>query len=384
MQYSLPYLALMLFMLLISALQLGVQLSPKSRGILNFSVLGAYFLFFGFRGLVGWDWFNYYMYFQEYEKIKIEIFEPGFSLYVYIIKIFFNSYEAFIAISTLIHSVLIHIFLKQHLTQKYYAFGFMIFLGFSLIILETDLFRNIKSLLLFLISLKYIDEQKPTKFFILNIIGLTIHWSSLFMLPMYFILKKRISLKTFIIAFVIGNIVILGNIHFIKPILLFLSEYLNEEAADRILFYTNHKLYAQKYDISYGYFARQATTILFMLYYNKIANAQKSNIIFINSFFIYIFVYFFFSEINIIISRVGIFFGYSICILIPRMVELIKPISTRLALIGLYIALSLAKIYGSTNNIFYDYDNSLLGDTKSYDDRAKIYKKFEKKLSEGK
>ena len=137
----------------------------------------------------------------------------------------------------------------------------MLFLGFSLIILETDLFRNIKSLLLFLISLKYIVEQKPTKFFILNVIGLTMHWSSLFMLPMYFILKKQISLKAFIITFIIGNIFILGNVHFIKPVLLFVSEYLNEDTASRILFYTNHKLYAQKYEISYGYFARQATTI---------------------------------------------------------------------------------------------------------------------------
>jgi hypothetical protein len=380
MNYSLPYILLLLFILGISLIQIGLHLTDKSRKRINYFVMGAYVLFFGFRGFIGWDWTNYYPYFQSITPNNLFSFEPGFVFYTLLIKSIFKDYQIFILISTLINFILLNIFFKRYLNEKYYALGFALFIAFSGFVLEVDLMRNIKSLLLFMISLKYIEEKSIIKFLLFNIIALLFHWSSILFLPLYFIFQKPIPLRFFLIIFVVGNTIILLNLHYIKPVLLFIANILGGTTEIKISAYVGNELFSKPYGLSYGYFVRFFTSLLIMFYYEKLLKYSKSTVIFVNAYFILMVIFLFFSELSIAISRLNILFDFSLCILIPVLLDIIKPISTKLALYLLYGALIIAKIASSSNNILYNYDNTLLGKTQSYKERLKIFDSNHKKL----
>lgn len=384
MSYSLPYLIFILFILAISILQIAMPLDTKSRKHLNLLIIFVYVIFFGFRGLVGWDWYNYYPYFKKLNSFIYNGYEPGFVAYTYFIKLLFHSYQSFVLISTIIDIVLLDIFLRRYVEAKYYAFALALFIGFAGIVLQTDLMRNIKSILIFMISIKYIENRKFSKYLILNLIGLLFHWTSIFLIPLYFLYKKPFSLKFILTIFIVGNIIILFNIHYIKPLLLYLANFIGGTTKIKIFYYLSDKLYSKPYDISYGYFIRQITTLLVMFYYTKILNKSKSNIVFLNSFIILMSVYLFFSEASIAIARLNIIFNFSMAIMIIILFNVIVPISTRLFLFLIYSLLILAKTHSTTNNILYKYDNALIENIQSYKERVNIYNLNHIKLLKGK
>ena len=49
MEYSLPYIVFIVFILVVSVLQLGIAFDKSSQKYINFSVFFAYILFWGFR-----------------------------------------------------------------------------------------------------------------------------------------------------------------------------------------------------------------------------------------------------------------------------------------------------------------------------------------------
>lgn len=381
MQYSLPYIILLLFFLGIAALQLGLHIDEKSRRHINFLVVIVYVLFFGFRGFIGWDWSNYYPFFKNIDaRNLLNGFEIGFVYYTYLIKSLFQTYQSYILISTIINVIFLDIFLKRYLSEKYYTLGIVVFIGFSGFILEIDLMRNIKSILLFMLSLKYIENKSFLKFLALNIVGVLFHWSSLILLPLYFFLQKPISLKLYLTVFILGNIIFLLNITYIKPIILFVSNFLGENVQLKITTYFANELYSKSYALSIGYFFRQLITIFVLFYYDRILKHFKSGPIFINSFFILTVFFLYFAEVSIAVQRLSIIFSYSFFILIPVLLELIKPISTRYILILILTTYTLTKINVLSNNILYRYDNSLFGEVQSYKDRMSTFKSNNKYL----
>jgi len=357
----------------IAAIQLGLPIEEKSRRYINFLVVIVYVLFFGFRGFIGWDWTNYYSFFKNLNTSNLNGFELGFVYYTYLIKSIFHTYQSFILINTITNIILLTIFFKRYLSEKYYALGIVIFITFSGFVLETDLMRNAKSILLFMISLKYIENKSFLKFLALNILGVLFHWSSLVLLPLYFFIQKPISLKLFLIVIVFGNIIFLFNIPYIKPIILFVSNFLGETIRAKISYYFTNELYSKAYALSIGYFFRQFITIFVLFYYDRIIKCSKSGAIFINSFFIFIVFYLYFAEVSIAVQRLTIMFSYSFFILIPILFDLIIPVSTRYILMLILTTYMLIKISVLSNNILYRYDNSLFGEVQSYKDRMSTF-----------
>ncbi len=197
MPYSIPYILLICFFLLIATFQLGVQLDQKTRRYLNYIVILTYILFFGFRGFVGWDWYNYYPYFTNLPNFTnlptISNFIPeknryefGFSLFSVLIKSINPDYNFYILINCIVNITLLSIFLKRYVPSNLFAFSLVTFIVMEGFILEVNLLRNIKSVLLFLISLRYIENRKFFKFLILNLLGVLFHWSAIIYLPFIF------------------------------------------------------------------------------------------------------------------------------------------------------------------------------------------------------
>jgi len=383
MQYSLPYILLLVFILGIATLQLGLPLEEKSRKYINFLVVIVYILFFGFRGFIATDWMNYYIFFKDLHTdiavtFKGRSFETGFLLYSIIIKKFFTSYEGFQLINTLTNICLLHIFFRKNLATKYYALGFAVFLVFNGSILEINLLRNFKAVLIFLLALPYIVQRKPIQYFTLITIALLFHWSSIVFYPLYFFLHKKIPIKFFLITFIAGVIIYLFKIQYITPILKLFATFLPLEISQKILSYMSSTYFTRSYGFTFGFFERALMTFFLLFYYSKIT-ANRSNILFVNGFFVFLSLFLFCSEITIVLERVAANFAYSYWILIPTIIQ--KAERNTKPIVTFFFALILiAKMHVLMNGILYEYDSFLFGNSKSYEQRLDIYTKNRKEI----
>jgi len=246
-------------------------------------------------------------------------------------------------------------------------------------ILEVNLLRNIKSVLLFLISLRYIENRKFFKFLILNLLGILFHWSAIIYLPLYFFLHKKVDLRVYFFIFILGNVIYLLQIQYVKPIVIFIASLMGKVAIGKAEGYMASTIFGAQYGITLGYLERVATSLLIMFYYNKLISKSKSNILFINSFFIFFIVYFFFSEISIIVNRVGILFFFSYWILWPQIINISEKLTKYLLFFFMAIYLNM-RIVSMTNNVLYKYDNIMFKNCQSYQERLKVYEKHSKQL----
>jgi len=377
MFYSLPYIILISALLMLSILQMSLKLTSGSNKILNLATGIIFVLFFGLKGFIGWDWYNYYTFFKNLPLLSsfnfgTTQFEFGFCLYASIIKSIYPNYHFFIFVSILIDFLLLNIFINRNLPKHLYIITIVFFIVMEGSIWEINLQRNIKGILLFLVSINYIEERKATKYFLLNLVGICFHWTSILFFPLYFILHKKVPLQLFFILFIIGNILYLFQLNYIQPFIKFISPYFGSVAEHKTNLYLSSSLYNKQYGITIGYIERVFTTTLVMLFYEKI-NSIKHNRLFVNSFIIYILISLYFSEVIIIITRIANIFIFSYWVLWPNLIDINKKASKYLLLMvmSLYLNLRLIKM---TNNILYKYDN-VIGESMSYSERTKIFDK---------
>lgn len=384
MEFSTVYVILTLCLALISAFQTFVIFDKQSLQSANYFVTIVLICFFGFRGFVGWDWYNYYSFFNTTTtisnfKFDNTTYEIGFSLYTSFIKSIHSDYILFIFISSLFDFIFLHIFFKRYLPENMYVLAFLVFLGMEGIVFEINLMRSIKGLLLFLISIRYIEKRSFWKFVLLNSIGLCFHWSSIVFFPLYFFIHKKIDIRMLILIFIIGNIVYLFQLNFIKPIVKIVSSFFSETVESKTLFYLQSTIYNKPYGITFGYFERIFTTVILLLYYNKLLSQSKFNVIFVNTYFVFIVIYFYFSEISIIIIRLGNIFIFSYWILWPLIISYSVG-AVKYVLFAIFAIYLNFKTIKTTNNILYKYDNVLFENSKSYQDRVKIFNANARKL----
>lgn len=384
MPYSIPYIILIIFFLFVFFVENTINLKQNSVSFLNFIVLFSFIVFFGFRGFVGWDWYLYFPFYKTLDPIySLQIskynFDVGFVVYSSIIKTITEDYHCFIFISILIDAFLLHLFFKRYLPKKYYAFGFALFLVFYGTILEINLMRNVKSLLLFLLSLKYIENRNLLKFILLNILGALFHWSSFVFFPLYFFLHKKFSLKFFIPIFLLGCFVFIANVQYIKPFISFIGSSFGGIIHVKINYYLHSPLFASRYGFTLGFFERMVTVSLIFYFYEKLIEINENNILFINAFFIYLLINLFFSEISIAIDRFGNTFIFAYWILWP-MIMLCLNKGNRVVFVFCIFIILLLKINVVCGNLFYQYDNVLIGHSKTYNQRAAIFDKNNQSL----
>lgn len=378
MQYSLPYILLVIFFLLISIIQLGLPLDIKSRKLLNYFVIIAYILFFGFRGFIATDWMNYSNFYKDLPSDFSKVlnngsFEPGFVVYSFLIKLVSVKYEIFQLLNTITNIILLNIFFKRYLNEKYYALGFAVFVVFFGYIFEINLLRNFKSLLIFLLSLKYIENRDWLKYYLCILLALMFHWTSIIFIPLYFFLHKKIDIKILLWIFAIGTAIYLFQIEYIKPIIKSFSILLPIDANEKITGYLESKSFGGSYGLTFGYFERTLITFLILFYYKKITS-NKSNILFVNSFLIFNVFYLYFSEVSIIIVRMASIFAFSYWILIPQLLLHIEK-KLKLVFVVFFGLLLVIKIHIATNNLFFEYDSFLSSKVKTQKERLEIYKK---------
>ena len=365
----------------------------KDTKYLRWATMGGMILFLGLRGFIFSDWVMYYPTFEKIPTIwegglksalNIDFteqfitdvsvgksgMEMGFIYFTVILKSICPNYFAWIFINTVIDFILLDIFFRRY--SKYYVFGFLIFFVFEGLPLECNLMRNVKAILLFLISLKYLEERRILPYVALNLLGVAFHSSAIIFIPLYFVLHKEWSKWLLWSIFVIGNMIFLFHIKYLAPIMLSLADLIGGRLNVQIKLYFASDLYNQPYGLSLGYIERIVTFLAVVILQNKLIKQNKHNCMFINAYVLYFFSFFFFSEIMVAVGRLSTLFVFSYWILYPEILRFIKQVANKIIVVSVMIVYCALKLVIMNSNILSKYDNLLFG-IENYEERHYIF-----------
>lgn len=369
---------------IISFLGLGViieKISERKRireSFFIFSLL-LLILFFGLRGYIGYDWYSYKPNFDkmvtigELLKGNIQVlhsgYELGFQIYTSFIKTLTNNYFIYNFINVSVDFIILYFVIKRF--SKYPILSLLLFFGIYGVALEIDMIRNAKSIMLFLLSIKYIEERKILNFGVLNILGILFHYSSILYLPMYFILNVKWNKKFILFLFILGNIYYLSDIRIVMRIIKEYNTFLPTGIGAKLSGYFSIIPLDFPLGFSLYYFERVIMFLLCWFVSDNLKNKKYGNIM-LNSLYILIFFFLYLSEFSIVAMRFGLLFIYSYWFILPMLLE----IYPKLPIFIVAIAISLFRLNNQINFVgnreVYSYQNILINGDSEENQRKKV------------
>lgn len=388
--YSIPYVVCMLAFLGLCFWEFRLLKNEQDVQIVRISTICLYLIFFGLRGFVLTDWYQYYAIFENLptiwdgglagikddlvlemyetdENLGVSGMEPLFMYLTIALKSIVPNYFVWVFINTAFDLLILDGFIRRY--SSYYSFSILLFFVFGGLIIQINLMRNIKALLLFLVSIRFIEERRFIPFLLLNLLGLGFHTTALFFFPLYFVLHREISVRWMWIILIIGLSLVLFQVQYIKPILLKLADMIGGRLSVQIKLYFALDFYSQAYGLSLGFLERAFTYVVIIINYDKLIKQNRSNVIFINVFTIYFIVNSFFTEMFIIVDRVSMLFIFAYWILYAELILLVKDKVLKWFWFSLVIFYGALKLIVMNSNIFSKYDNLLFG-IESYEERS--------------
>lgn len=376
MIYSIPYVLLILFFG-ISAFYFNSAEDETSKNKITIASLVVFFIFFGFRGFIFSDWISYYPYFNNcdiddvihFEFGNPDYMEPGFTLLCVICHAIFDDFQFFVFVSTLIETILLYRFINKRIDNLPLALAiFLVFEGFMIVV---NLMRNAISILVFLNALDFLKNRKPIPYFACCILALSFHYSAILYFPLYFFFHRGYNKWIFLGIFIACNVVFLSRISIFLKIITMLGIG-GELLENKIEAYTEM---GSGFGISIGYLERLMTGFLVFCYYNKLKEIREENTIFINALLAYFIAFFLFSEFSEISKRISTLFAFSYWILWIDLIKCFSIENNKKLFIGFLSIYCLMKVVGITKLPDMEYENVLLGNTSTYEQRLFIHNK---------
>jgi len=278
---------------------------------------------------------------------RISSYEPAFIFYMFLCKTFFNDFSVFVFLSFLIDFIVLF-FLAKKYTGKYALLAIVVFYIMGGILFEVNLLRFSKAVIIFLLSLTFLERKKFVPYLLLNIFGSLFHASGLLFIPLYFIINKMWNRKLVFIFFIAGNVIYLLNVHYLQPILQFIADIYPHRLTQLAALYMN-RTERMAEGITVGYIERNITFLLIFFNYHKLLKEDKRILIFINMFYLLLFSYLFFAENGVMAGRFVELFIFSYPIIYPKLFSLLKDKRLQAIVLSIFCLYSVAKYmnYGS-------------------------------------
>lgn len=372
-----PYIEIFGFLFFGAMVEVFGKNEKKKQMLFTFSIILLMGVL-GLRAFIGWDWWAYY---PSYNNLPNGFhYEIGYEIWSSIFYKLGLSYHHFTFINTVIDMLIITFVLKKY--SKYPLLSLFLFLSIQGLSFEVDLLRNAKAILLFILSIQFINKREPIPFFILNIIGIFFHVSSILYLPMYFILNRNYSKKIILPLFILGNLYYLFDTKLFIHLLEYISTFVPSSIGGKIISYLS--IIPENYKLPIGtlYFEKLITFIfVFFFMHKEKTHLDKENssysLIMENSFYIFYFIFLFTSEFFIASTRIGILFIFANWFLWTYIISNINDKKLKIAVFIIASLIGGNRIYNhfnfEGNKILYRYEN-IISKHHSYEEKM-IYLK---------
>lgn len=391
MQYSFPYILFIVFLEVLAlvfdnderltATAEGRTLTAERRPFTSrqlkcalIAVVG-FLVFFGFRGFILSDWIFYYSFFYDcsfdeifsYTPTEQGKYEPGFTLLTLLCRSIFRDYQFFVFVCCAIDTALLLRFFRRRVNNL--PLCLLIYVVFEGLTMSTNLMRNSIAVFIFLNALQYIEERRPLPYFALVLLACTFHITSVFYLPLYFFLHRKLNRWVYLAIFLACNAIFLLHISLVSSVLSVVGF---EDFSTRIRAYT--EFYDEATGLSVGYLERLMTGMLVFLYMDKLRAMRPGNNIYINALLIYLIMFFALSEFQVLSKRMCVLFAFGYWIIWIDLIRCFTYKGNRILFTAFVYLYCILRMAGSAYLPDFKYDNVLFG-ADSYQERLYMHNK---------
>jgi len=361
---AIPYLLLFVFYLYWSFLFRNqyasiIEINPQKIYYTDIVVIIIYLIFYGLRGFIFTDCFQYYDLFTDLYKTSSEVdyvnftFEPGYIFCNMIIHTFTEDFFVFQFIWTLLDVVLLTKILKRETPECF-------LLAFALLIpffdgIQMNLFRNIKGILIAFYAFRYIYERNFKKYLFFIIIATSIHISSIIFFPLYFFVGKNLR-KLFVLLCATSIVLYFSNLDFFNELFFVIGLYTGEGKIDKVM---NSYIESQNGGGFTLGFVFRLLMMLALLY--KYETLSKKNVIVLNVALLYLISCTAFNSILVMRDRFGQLFALAMPCILPYVFSSIEQLQRKRNFIIVVLLFLLGQVYVQHNNLAAQYENVLTG-----------------------
>ena len=292
----------------------------------------------------------------------------GFNLLISIIKFFGGGLQTLFFVNSFISTTFLTLSLKRYV--KYPIVGLLIYYGMIFFYLDMSGMRQATSLSLFFFSIQYIEKKQPLRYFALLLVAFTFHWSILFLFPMYWL--TRIKVSKALVATVLSVAVLLYAIGIkwltsMIPTLFQLVQ--NTNFANKVVIYSTTDIFVRDTQLSVRGFIH-IFLLIGMLILSEVCKKQlaahnKYYMIFHKLFVIQILIYFTFYEFPEVAERIKLYFYVSNIVILVSFLTLFYSTIGKWSMLGFVFIYSL--FYGNVHILekpvaiaYFPYQNYLL------------------------
>ncbi|MFW2136097.1 EpsG family protein [Chryseobacterium sp. TY4] len=329
------YLIVFLFIALCAIFE--IQQYPKKNNALVRLVAIVLFFVSAFKYETGVDWAAYQYYVENAYPLDkafdtgnwsrvFPSLDVGFSLLNSIVRTFDGGIQVIFFITALISTLL----LKNNV-QKYSplpVFALLVYYTFFFFIFDLSGLRQGLAIQIFFYSLRYVEAKKIIKYLLSILLAMSIHWTSILLLPLYFIINKKASIRNVVVIIIFSTAIFSFQVKWLGA---FMGNILNQInsftlLAGKVNAYTTNGVFSQNRGWNMYTFYVYIKIILLLIftytrrnYFNSFEKSRYYNIFFNLSLaqFFCIFTFYEFYEMS---ERFKFYFLTSEVVLFPWLI----------------------------------------------------------------
>ena len=321
---------LICFFILFILAVLNIQMHDKlSTQILSGIAAIMLICIAGLRYETGGDWDTYTILFNSFPSLSQLIGNPaelmnlsteeGFVLLNALIKSLGGNVQHLFFVVTTINILLITCALPKY--TKYPIVALMCYYGILYFNLEMIYIRQATAVALCFFALQFIKSKKIVWYMLVIVLACTFHRVATLMIPLYFVLDRKISVWLHLAIVGVGAIVMIIGIPWIQSIFTTVASWLGENYADKAKMYTENAIFAANRGFSIGFLLNLGIFIVIMFFKKKIDELPFGSIM-LNMFTLSLVLYYYCFELVEVSNRVRLFFFIGIIALLPMVLEL--------------------------------------------------------------
>lgn len=330
---------LMCFFILLVLAVLNVQMHDKlSTQILTGLAAIMLICIAGLRYETGGDWDTYTMLFNHFPTFSQLIGRPavfadvpveeGFVLLSAFIKSLGGTVQHLFFVVTFINITLIACAARKY--TKYPVVALLCYYGILYFNLEMIYIRQAVAVALCFFALQYIEPRRIVPYLVFILLACTFHRVAALMIPLYFIMHRRIPSWVYLTAVGVGAVLMLAGIPWIQTIFLTVAGWLGENYADKAETYTENAMFAVNRGLSIGFVLNLAMLVVLM-FFKKQIDERPHGTVMLNMFAASLLLYYYCFELVEVSNRVRLFFLIGIIALLPMVLEALPLFIERLA-----------------------------------------------------
>lgn len=330
---------LICFIILLVLAVLNVQMHDKLStqvlsGIASLMLIGIA----GLRYETGGDWDAYTQMFANFPsfsrlighpiELTQQVVEEGFVLLNAFVKSLGGTVQHLFFIVTSINILLITSALHKY--TKYPVVALMCYYGILYFNLEMIYIRQATAVAMCFFALQYIKPHKIVPYMLMIVLACTFHRVAALMIPLYFLLDRRIATWVYVTVISVGAVLMLIGVPWIQTIFLTVAGWLGENYTEKAEMYVENAMFAVNRGLSIGFILNLLILVAVMIFKKRI-DALPYGTIMLNMFALSLVLYYYCFELIEVSNRVRLFFFIGVIALLPMVLEVMPLFLERLA-----------------------------------------------------